>query len=220
MSLPVDTVRMSVEEILADLHADHREVSAIGPEATLEYLERTVRDTIDLPQAVLMVVYELISEVQAELQDWDGCSASMAKALEARRLARAESPTGYLDPGKPAAPQTAAPIEPVPLKLRELPDLPSGASQEAPLRVEPALARSPEPVRAKESSTKFCCTCHRDVTHRARRKDPVTKTYLCNACYDLQRGAQAKIEPSLRRPILWIALLSLLVLSVAVLVRI
>lgn len=187
MDMPVDPVHMSTEEILAVLRAGHSSAAASGPEAAAAYLQRTIRDTLDLPHAVLMVAYELLSEAQAESLDWDGCTASLAKAQEERKLAQTDPPP-VNRPIAPAAPPVVA--------------APPAAVQVLP----PPAADGPAMSRA--GVEKFCCACGKNVTHRSRRKDPLTRTYLCSECYGGQ--SRERSQPRTRRPILWIALLSLL----------
>lgn len=117
MDLPVDPVRMSVAELLSELREGYREASFFGPAAAIKFLQPVLRDTVDLPAAVQAVAYELLAESQAELQDWEGCAASMAAAQ--RVVARA-----------PAAPSTASPIQAAPQEVR-VPD-PHPAAAAAP----------------------------------------------------------------------------------------
>ena len=184
MDLPVDPVHMSVEEILAVLRSGHRSAAASGPEAAAAYLQRTIRDTLDLPHAVLMVAYELLSEAQAESLDWDGCTASLAKAQEERMLAQADPPPANRPVASAAATLDAAP----PAAVQDMP--PAG------------------PAKRQDGGEKFCCACGKNVTHRSRRKDPLTRTYLCSECYGGQ--PRERSQPRASRPILWITLLSLL----------
>lgn len=183
MDLPVDPVRLSVEEILAVLQAGHRAAADAGPAAAVAYLQRILQDTVDLPPAVRMVVYELLSEAQAELQDWEGCTASLNRAQEERRRA--------LETETPAPPRK--------------PDV----------RTQAVLADPAPTVAVPEGLTaprKRCRSCGKDVTHRSRRKDPVSGTYLCSECSG--RPERNPSRPGLRRPALWIAALSLLALAV------
>ena len=190
MDLPVDPVRLSVEEILAVLLAGHRTAAATGPEAAITYLQRILQDTIDLPPAVRMVVYELLSEAQAELLDWEGCTASLARAQDERRLAlETEPPRPPAPPREPQVQSRAAAADPTSASPRAVPE-------------------------GLEAPRKHCRNCGKDVTHRSRRKDPVTGTYLCSECSGRPHPERSPGRPDSRRPALWIAALSLLALVV------
>ena len=88
-------VRKSVKEILEDLRAGHREAALTGPAAALKYLQRTFAGHENLPYAVRTVAYDLLAEAQAQLGDWEGCTASVVAALEHLDDAREEFPHGY-----------------------------------------------------------------------------------------------------------------------------
>lgn len=118
MDLPVDPVRMSVAELLSELREGHREASFFGPAAAIKFLQPVLWDTVDLPPAVQAAAYELLAEAQAELQDWEGCAASMAAAQGVvARAPAAASPSPAAPPAVrvpdlvavPAAPPVAAP---------------------------------------------------------------------------------------------------------------
>ena len=76
-----EPVRKSVREILDDLLAGHGEAAYGGPELALKYLRRTFENQASLPNAVKAVAYDLLAEAQAQVGDWEGCSATADAAL-------------------------------------------------------------------------------------------------------------------------------------------
>ena len=95
MAKRTEYVRKSVKEILDDLRAGHREAAMTGPAAALKYLQRTFVGHVNLPYAVRTVAYDLLAEAQAQVGDWEGCTASVNAALEHLEDARLEFPHGY-----------------------------------------------------------------------------------------------------------------------------
>jgi tetratricopeptide (TPR) repeat protein len=95
MAKRTEYVRKSVKEVLDDLLVGHREAAFNGPEGALKYLRRTFEGQANLPLAVRSVAYDLLAEAQAQLGDWEGCSASVAAALSHLEAAEAEFPHGY-----------------------------------------------------------------------------------------------------------------------------
>ena len=209
MDLPVDPVQMSSEEILAVLLAGQRAAAASGPEAAAAYLQRTIQDTFDLPHAVLMVAYELLSEAQAEFLDWDGCTASLARAQQERRLALAEPQPRARPAGTETGAPAGAPAFPTARVAATRPAAVATAEAAAPPAVKTA---TPEPGAGRQAVEKLCCKCGKDVTHRSRRKDPLTRTYLCAECFGGRHGAHGRSRRG--RAALWIALIPLLALLV------
>lgn len=67
-------------DLIERLRADFHLASLGGPAGGLEYLRR--RMAAPLPRNVLREAYTLRADAQARMNDWDGCSASVAKALE------------------------------------------------------------------------------------------------------------------------------------------
>jgi uncharacterized membrane protein len=196
MDLPVDPVHMPVEEILAVLRRGYRSAAASGSDAAVAYLQRTLEDTLDLPHAVQMVAYELLAEAQAESLDWDGCTASLARAQEERKLALLASKPA----GRSAVTAFPLPSEP-----------PAAAAPPLPVEAAPLPAPAPPPPgNDRPVQEKFCCSCGRNVTHRSRRKDPLTRTYLCSDCYASRNPQPGRRPPVTGRPVVWITLLSLL----------
>ncbi len=106
MDLPIDPVLLPLEQFQDLVRTEFEQVQAQGPEACLRYLRGILQDTIDLPPAVQMMVFERMAEVQAELGDWDACSASMARAQEARCQVMTEGPRAVVIEEK--APPSAA----------------------------------------------------------------------------------------------------------------
>jgi tetratricopeptide (TPR) repeat protein len=90
-----EPVRKSVKDTLDDLLSGHKEAAFSGPEAALKYLRRVFEGQVNLPLAVRPVAYDLMAEAQAQLQDWEGCAASVALALRHLPDLEAEFPHGY-----------------------------------------------------------------------------------------------------------------------------
>lgn len=200
MDLPVDPVRMSVEELLADLQAGFGEAAVSGPEGMLRFLQGTLRDTLDLPPPALVLLYDLLAQTQAELQDWDGCALSLAKAQEERKQVRTEHP---------AEPPS---LPPIPLPEPEF--VPLLVRREPP----PQEVARPLPVQAPV--LKRCCLCGQDVSHKARRKNPGTQTYICNDCFANRQRAEKGSWRRLNQPFAWILAISILALGALVLLKI
>ncbi len=95
MAKRTEYVRKSVKETLEDLRTGHREAAGNGPEAALMYLRRTFEGPVNLPNAVRSVAYDLQAEAQAQIGDWEGCTASVKAALLHLGDAEAEFPHGY-----------------------------------------------------------------------------------------------------------------------------
>jgi tetratricopeptide (TPR) repeat protein len=76
-----DPIRKSVKEILEDLLAGHREAAFNGPESALKYLRRTFEGQASLPNAVKAVAYDLMADALGQTGDWEGCAASVDRAL-------------------------------------------------------------------------------------------------------------------------------------------
>jgi hypothetical protein len=211
MDLPIDPVHLTAEEILAVLHAGHRAALATGPEAAVHYLQQILKETLDLPHSVVMVVYDLLSEAQAELMQWDACSASLAMAQRERRLAQLS--TGA-EKHKLAPQEVPVPLLPEILLTDTV--LPSFSAvvlpAPPPAKLDPV---PPEPKPAPVAPLKRCCLCGKDVTHRSRRKDPATQTYLCSECFGSRPDSALQTRPRLQRPPLQIALIVLAALVLA-----
>jgi hypothetical protein len=212
MDLPVDPVHMSVQEILAVLHAGHRAAAVSGPEAVVIYLQRTLRDTLDLPHSVLMVIYDLLSEAQAELLDWDACSASLALAQEERKHALAEPPDVAVAPRAGTRKGAGAPAQGLSQTLAGVASFPRAESVDPNQTPDFVAHDLGKPDGAREATVKRCSICGKDVTHRSRMKDPVTKTYRCSECYGHRHGTEGRNRSKPGTPVLWITVLSLLVL--------
>lgn len=212
MDLPVDPVHMSVQEILAVLLAGHRTAAASGPEAAVLYLRRTLRDTLDLPHSVLMVIYDLLSEAQAELLDWDGCSASLAMAQEERKRALAEPPDELPTQSVGARKGPGAPASDAAQAQAGVPGPPRVVSGDPCLPPDFVAQDLRKPEVARDATVKRCSSCGKDVTHRSRMKDPVTKTYRCSECYGNRQGGQLRSRREPTRSILLLSVLSLLAL--------
>ena len=75
-------VRKSVKDALDDLLAGHREAAINGPTAVVKYLRRVFDGQVNLPLAVRPVAYDRMAEVQAQVQDWEACAASVALAIQ------------------------------------------------------------------------------------------------------------------------------------------
>ena len=95
MAKRVDPCRKSVKEILEDLRGGHREAALLGPAAAAKYLQRTLEAHQNYPSAVRTAAYDLLAEAQAQLADWEGCAASVERALAHLEYARAEFPHGF-----------------------------------------------------------------------------------------------------------------------------
>jgi hypothetical protein len=78
----------------------------------------------------------------------------------------------------------------------------------------------PSPLPVQAPVLKRCCLCGQDVSHKARRKDPGTQTYICNDCFDKRQRAEKGGSRKLNQPLLWILVLSLLALGTLVLLRV
>lgn len=79
MNLPVEPVHPADPELLAELQVGCGHAAENGPSAVIEYL----RSFLERPGPSLEVraaAYERLAEAQAELEDWEGCAASMAAA--------------------------------------------------------------------------------------------------------------------------------------------
>lgn len=115
MDLPVDPVRMTVEELLFELRTAHQQAAIYGPGPAMKFLQLFLRETVDLPPVVQAEAYELLAEAQAALQDWEGCAASMAMAQRVLGLPRAW-PDSRSMPGTLTAPPIfqAAEVAPAP----------------------------------------------------------------------------------------------------------
>ena len=90
-----EPVRKSVKDTLEDLLSGHKEAAFSGPESAQKYLRRVFEGQVNLPNAVKAVAYDLQAEAQAQLQDWEGCAASVALALKHLPDLEAEFPHGY-----------------------------------------------------------------------------------------------------------------------------
>ena len=75
-------VRKSVKDTLDDLLAGHREATISGPAAVVKYLRRVFEGQVNLPLAVRCVAHDRMAEVQAQLENWEGCAASVALAIQ------------------------------------------------------------------------------------------------------------------------------------------
>jgi hypothetical protein len=75
-------VRKSVKDTLEDLLAGHREAAADGPAAVARYLRRVFEGQVNLPLAVRPVAHDRMAEVQARMQDWEGCAESVTLAIQ------------------------------------------------------------------------------------------------------------------------------------------
>ena len=95
MARRVAPVRKSVKETLSDILAGHREASHAGPAAALKYLERVLAGQVNLPMAVRSVVYDRMADAQVQLQDWEGCAASVAQAIRHLPDMESEFPHAY-----------------------------------------------------------------------------------------------------------------------------
>ena len=81
MAKRIEPVRKSVKDTLEDLLAGHREAAFSGPESALKYLRRTFEGQASLPNAVKAVAFDLTAEAQAQSGQWEGCVASVDRAL-------------------------------------------------------------------------------------------------------------------------------------------
>ena len=88
-------VHKSVKNTLDDLVAGDREASVSGPAAGAKYLRRVLEGQVSLPLAVRAVVYDLLAEAQARLQDWEGCASSVALAIRHLPDMESEFPHEY-----------------------------------------------------------------------------------------------------------------------------
>lgn len=95
MAKRTEPVRKSVKETLEDLLSGHKEAAFSGPESTLKYLRRVFEGQLNLPHAVRAVAYDRMAEAQAQLEDWEGCVASVAMALQHLPDLEREFPHGY-----------------------------------------------------------------------------------------------------------------------------
>lgn len=90
-----EPVRKSVKDTLDDLLAGHKEAAFSGPEPALKYLRRVFEGQVNLPNAVKAVAYDRMADAQAQVQDWEGCTASVALVLKHLPDLEAEFPHGY-----------------------------------------------------------------------------------------------------------------------------
>lgn len=90
-----EPVRKSVKDTLDDLLAGHKEAAFSGPESALKYLRRVFEGQVNLPNAVKAVAYDRMADAQAQLQDWEACTASVTLALKHLPDLEAEFPHGY-----------------------------------------------------------------------------------------------------------------------------
>ena len=82
MAKRIEPVRKSVKEVLEDLQARHREAAIAGPSSALKYLTRTLEGQHSLPNAVKAILYDLLAETRAQLQDWPGVEEAVAGFLK------------------------------------------------------------------------------------------------------------------------------------------
>jgi len=90
-----EPVRKSVKDTLDDLLVGHKEAAFSGPESALKYLRRVFEGQVNLPNAVKAVAYDRMADAQAQVQDWEGCTASVALVLKHLPDLEAEFPHGY-----------------------------------------------------------------------------------------------------------------------------
>ena len=85
-------IAKSVKETRDDLLAGHAEASFAGPAAALKYLQRVLDGQVNLPLALRPLVHDRMAEAQAQLQDWEGCAASVTLAMRNLGEMEAELP--------------------------------------------------------------------------------------------------------------------------------
>ncbi|MBI4913942.1 MAG: hypothetical protein HY823_14520 [Acidobacteria bacterium] len=164
----------STQDLLEEIQMGFHLASLPGPAGGLAYLKDRAAQRPPLPAAVLKVVYTLMADAQAALEDWEGCADSVARATALEEAAQAEFTAGDLalewdlDAGAPPPPGGVPPA------------------------AGPAIPLAPP---------KICRRCGKDVSHKVRRKNPATGAYLCYTCYHARREKRRK-DAELRRWIL------------------
>ena len=82
MAKRLEPVKKNTREILEDLLAGYREAAIVGPEAAHKYLTRTQEGQHSLPNAVKAVLFDLLAETRAQMQDWPGVEAAVQGFLK------------------------------------------------------------------------------------------------------------------------------------------
>lgn len=166
---PGPQLSADIQETIEALQMDVHLASLAGPAGGLEFLRQRINARPPLPRAALKVAYTLMADAQARMNDWEACQASVELALALDRLPEPE-------------------LSPESFDLEEE-DVEADPPSPAPA---PGAAAPPAPA------VKLCRQCGKDVTHKSRRKNPATGSYLCSTCYHAQRETRAR-QATLRK---------------------